>query len=472
MAKKMLIVHGYSDGSTSFTGLADFFIKEGLYKKKDIYFVDYSSMDDEATFRDFADKLNDDYKKFFPNFEQIDVACHSTGALVTRAWLALHFYRNHKHGMNRNCPVRHLLMFAPANFGSDLAAMGQSFLGKTRTTFFNKHSHKEDFMESGKQVLQGLEPASPFQWELSHYDLHGEQGAYFNPNNNEAHRCYPFIFAAGYSYTGFEARLLKNRAKPGTDGTVRISGTSLNTRKCHFSFDGKTSVEWIENDVKYPDIPFAVFDNFNHGNIVNATGNNFAGPDRPGTLAKQALSIEALADYEAMGKEFKKISDANYKKMEKDYKDEYQQFFFKVRDDVGQPVHDYFIDFYVQNSNGSQHKELTAEFDDKFEKSFYRHSADSSCRAMLLECKRLKQFKKKLDETKTRLVFDITAVPHLPNISYKPGYYVIYDGKSNQEKPEMTFIYPNTTTLVDIIMNRIQTDKLLNVSDYAKVVNK
>jgi len=34
----------------------------------------------------------------------------------------------------------------------------------------------------------------------------------------------------------------------------------------------------------------------------------------------------------------------------------------------------------------------------------------------------------------------------------------------------MTFIYPNTTTLVDIIMNRIQTDKLLNVSDYAKVV--
>ena len=63
------------------------------------------------------------------------------------------------------CPVHRLLCFAPANFGSDLAAMGQSFLGKFRTTFFNSHARKQDFLESGKAVLQGLEPASPFQWE-------------------------------------------------------------------------------------------------------------------------------------------------------------------------------------------------------------------------------------------------------------------------------------------------------------------
>ena len=54
--------------------------------------------------------------------------------------------------------------------------------------------------------------------------------------------------------------------------------------------------------------------------------------------------------------------------------------------------------------------------------------------------------------------------------SYQPGYYIIYDGSKQTKEPEMTFIYPNTTTLADIIMNRIQTDKLLNVSDYAKVV--
>ena len=470
MQKKLLIVHGYSDGSTSFTGLADFFVKENLYKKKDIYFVDYSSMDDHASFRDFADKLNDGYHRICPDFETIDVVCHSTGALVTRAWLALHYVRNRKHGLNRPCPVRHLLMFAPANFGSDLAAMGQSFLGKTRTTFFNKHSRKTDFMESGKVVLQGLEPASPFQWELSHYDLHGEHGSYFNPANAESHRCYPFVFAAGYSYTGLQARLLKKRAKPGTDGTVRISGTSLNTRKCHFSFDGNTGIEWVENDRKYADIPFVVFDNFNHGNIINATGRNFTGKNRPGDLARRALWMDALENYIDLATEFRNISGSNYKKMDSGYKDEYQQFFFKVRDDVGLPVDDYFIDFYVQHSNGTIHKQLTAVFDDKFETSFYRHSADSSCRAMLLNCRELKDFKKELDQAYAKLVFDITAASRLPDVSYKPGYYIIYDGKKAVADLGLTFIYPNTTTLVDIIMNRVQTDKLLNVSDYARIM--
>jgi len=89
---------------------------------------------------------------------------------------------------------------------------------------------------------------------------------------------------------------------------------------------------------------------------------------------------------------------------------------------------------------------------------------------MLLNCGQLRNFKKKLDAAKARLVFDITAKSHLPEVSYQPGYYIIYDGNRPGDEPETTFIYPNTTTLVDIIMNRIQTDKLLNISDYAKIV--
>lgn len=468
MKKKLLIIHGYSDGSTSFTGLAEFFINEKLYRKKDIYFVNYSSMDDEATFRDFADKLNDDYHRICPNFEPIDVACHSTGALVCRAWLALHYFRNRKYGMNRPCPVHHLLMFAPANFGSDLAAMGQSFLGKTRTTFFNKHSHNNDFMESGREVLQGLEPASPFQWELSHYDLHGEHGAYFNPANDEQHRCYPFVFAAGDSYTGLQARLLKKRAKPGTDGTVRICGTTLNTRKCHFSFAGNTRIEWVENNKKYADIPFVVFDTFNHGNIINAEGKQFHAENRPGALIKESLQVQSLQDYNQLAHRFRQVSTENYKKMKPEYRDEYQQFFFSVRDDVGLPVEDYFIDFHVQSRNGTLHKTLTEQFDKQFMTSFYRHSVDSSKRAMLFNCRKLKAFRKQLDQSQARLVFDITAVSRLPDVRYKPGYYIIYDGNDHSQDPATTFIYPNTTTLVDIIMNRTQAEKLLNVTGFTR----
>jgi pimeloyl-ACP methyl ester carboxylesterase len=89
VADKLLIVHGYSDGSTSFTGLADFLVSEGIYKPDHVFYLDYSSMDDDATFRDFADKLDADHRTRLGQ-ERVDVVCHSTGSLVVRAWLALH----------------------------------------------------------------------------------------------------------------------------------------------------------------------------------------------------------------------------------------------------------------------------------------------------------------------------------------------------------------------------------------------
>ena len=101
MAKRILIVHGYSDGSTSFTGLGDFLIANRLYEKKDVFYLDYSSMDDQATFRDFADKLDADRRTRLGN-ERVDVACHSTGSLVVRAWLAVHAQRTRRrHGCRR-----------------------------------------------------------------------------------------------------------------------------------------------------------------------------------------------------------------------------------------------------------------------------------------------------------------------------------------------------------------------------------
>jgi len=35
----------------------------------------------------------------------------------------------------------------------------------------------------------------------------------------------------------------------------------------------------------------------------------------------------------------------------------------------------------------------------------------------------------------------------------------------------MTFIYPNITTLIDIIMNQAQMDRLLKMSGYKNVTN-
>ncbi len=460
MAKQMLIVHGYSDGSASFTGLRDFFVRSGRYRAEDVWLVDYASMDDEATYDDFADKLDSDYERIFgDSSERIDVACHSTGALVVRAWLALRRSRDSGPGRPK-CPVEHLLMFAPANFGSDLAGLGQSFLGKFRSTFFNSFSKKGDFMESGRVVLQGLEPASPFQWRLSHKDLHGD--GFFSPAGADDERCYPFVLAAGNYYGGLEAELLKKRAKPGTDGTVRICGTALNTRKCVLSMAGrKTRLAW-SSETKYDHIPHAVFDGFNHGSIVERTTPGFAAADGPGALALEALAVTDLAGYGRAAARFSAVAEANYKRIAGDNSSRWQQFFFRVRDDVGQSVRDYFLDFFVVDSKGRPDRELTQAFDEAFEAQFYTHSADPSHRVMMVNCDELRAFGKRLAAKSARLVFDVTAASPLPDVSYRRGEYVAFDGAAPGQGP-ISFLFPNTTTLVEVVLDREQTSRILEV---------
>ena len=287
MATKLLIIHGYSDGATSFTALRDFFVRSGAYSRDNVFLLNYDSLDDESTFEDFADKLDEDYHKLFRG-ERIDIACHSTGALVSRAWLRMHYQRQAAAGVKApTSPVEHLLMFAPANFGSDLARLGQSFLGKFRSTFFNSNHQGEDFMESGRVILQGLEPASPFQWALSAEDLHGD--GFFNVALGDSKVCYPFVFSGGKGYGGLQGRLIPGRNKPGTDGTVRICGTSLNTRKCVVDFSQPVvRPHWVPEQ-KFPAIPFTIFSEFTHGSIIGVEKAFTAGTNAAGNLALEEI---------------------------------------------------------------------------------------------------------------------------------------------------------------------------------------
>ncbi len=455
MAKKLLIIHGYSDGATSFTALRDFFVSSGAYEREQVFLLNYDSMDDESTFEDFADKLDEDYTKLFAD-ERIDVAVHSTGALVSRAWLRLRYQREVAAGVRAPAsPVEHLLMFAPANFGSDLARMGQSFLGKFRSTFFNSNHQGEDFMESGRVVLQGLEPASPYQWSLSADDLHGE--GYFNPALGAGRVCYPFVFAAGRAYGGLQGRLIPSRSKAGTDGTVRVCGTSLNTRKCVVDFSqAVVRPVWLTEN-KFQVIPFAIFGEFNHGSIVSVEKAFHSGTNSAGGLALEALRVKTSAEYEAIATRFDQAL------RQKHTGDDFQQFFFKVRDDVGFSIADYFLDFYVMLPDGQVDRKLTAEFDKEFESEFTRHSADSSCRVLLLNVTNLRKFLEKLRQPKARLVFDIAAKSPNAQVRYLPGYAVVFDGGAKVTGKEPTFLYPNTTTLVEIVLNRVESDKVLHL---------
>ncbi|HQX33862.1 esterase/lipase family protein [Dokdonella sp.] len=81
---------------------------------------------------------------------------HSTGGPVVRDWFDRHYVQTKLTGQ---CPMSHLIMLAPANFGSALAQLGKSRLGAIKAWF--------DGVEPGQGVLDWLELGSPEACELN-----------------------------------------------------------------------------------------------------------------------------------------------------------------------------------------------------------------------------------------------------------------------------------------------------------------
>jgi hypothetical protein len=99
-----------------------------------------------------------------------------------------------------------------------------------------------------------------------------------------------------------------------------------------------------------------------------------------------------------------------------------------------------------------------------FEAEFYRHSADPSCRALMLNLARLREYFRRLKSAGARLVFDVCANSPIKEIRYLPGHAVIFDGDSPDEGP--MFLFENTTTLVEIVLNRIASDQVLHLVNF------
>ena len=129
----VLIIHGWSDNYESFRPLKSWFSATG-YRAEEVFLGNYESMEDHVTFDDLAvglqvqlDALIAD-KRLPPLTPfSLDVVVHSTGGPVFRHWLDYHLNEICLGDAARN-PVRTVIMLAPANFGSRLAAQGKSAL--------------------------------------------------------------------------------------------------------------------------------------------------------------------------------------------------------------------------------------------------------------------------------------------------------------------------------------------------------
>lgn len=551
MAEYLFIVPGYSDEDFSFLPLRNLLIQENLYERENIKSIEYASLDDQVDFRDFADKFDDTYNEFIkehPDVQQIDVLAHSTGSLVVRAWLYLRRTRQKERDLEIDVPIEHLFLFAPANFGSDLAKIGRSPLNAVRVTFtklsksfivgkdqldttkreileksFTLKGNKDPF-ETGKKVLEGLEPASPTQWELSMGDLH--KHTYFgehDPNPNKQY-CFPFIFAAGQARKTLESIVVKELQKDGTDSTVRVAGTSLNTRL--FTLRSKSitegtslkEIEW-DNELipktdkkrKYENIAFAIFGKYDHCGIINndyewkkpknlqqalTWDRTLSNQWEPLTLLRAAKEVTTPEQYKELAKEFdKKTLKYIEDKKEKPKEGIFQQFFFNVTDDTGQKVPDFFIQFFVYDvqdtGKKTENPDLTKKFRELFDggkdgadfaskTSFHVHSIDSSHSVLMLDITLVEKFL--TDNTlsaNNQIVMKVTANSPYKGVVFGDSDpdsdsdsdsnlgsdFVIFD-KSAELNGSPSFFSPFTTTLVKIILQRKINRTILGKGDF------
>ena len=461
MSEYTLILHGWSDCSGSFVALKRQLKKHGVGDVDRILYGDYQSREDNITFNDVIDGLNDQMiekgiiKPDGTKKADLNIVVHSTGGLVIRHWI----WRYYAERIDE-CPVKRILMLAPANFGSPLAHRGKSFLGR----LVKGRWKVGDLLEVGRKLLDGLELASPYQWELAHHDLFTEKDSYYNRDQIQL-----TILTGIEDYTGLRGWV----NKPGTDGTIVIAGSTLNSVKLKLDFSNQSkSHKWTQINTA-DDFCFGVLPNLDHGSIVSRFEEDDADIIR---LAVEALTIDSPDEFVNFRDRLKKLTEKTYNQYSSsDSKrfSKYQQFFIHGVDDHGESVRDFTFEFEVYKtgkaseqtvSSKSYFNILEKKYSDRFQAlllgQIHTHNTDTSYRRLLVNLNELYAL---IEETQEKLGdFVLVMKIYIPEID-KGIYYdvdslqniIIYrtDEKATKGKVPSLF-FENTTTLLEFSVDR------------------
>lgn len=473
MSRKLLLIHGWSDCSLSFVKLKD--ALSDIYLAENILFVDYESREDNMTYGDVVDGLRD--KLLSQNLlntdgtavrsVEFDVVVHSTGGLVIREFIT-RFYPPEKLS---SCPIKRIVMLAPANFGSPLAISGKSALG----SFLAGRKEVTNFLETGRLILNGLELGSSYQWDLAERDvLHQEQ--YYSAETIQV-----TVLVGNGQYDGL--RQVVN--KPGTDGTVVIAGCNLNSARASFNFS-TGDYKWDASQT-ISDTAFGVFTGLNHSTIVEAAA-------EPGSRVYQSIrkalgpTTRDVGKFNELKAELAALTESAYPLDPNGYpvnKPQYQQFYIRVVDDFGSPIDDYRLEFFVTAEDtfqrdkkrfklmnifslGDSISDCSDEISAEITREFYTYSQAPSYRRFLVNNDEVRRRLKKLSkETGKEVLLSIKL--HVPAVDRGIFYdttmlqnipiYKLSDGDSDS----LSVFFPHTTTFFEFEVNRSNSYVTLNL---------
>ncbi len=220
----LVFLHGWSVTSTdTYGGLperlaAEYAARGRALALHDIHLGRYVSFRDEVRMEDLARALQAAIAQELGGLiragKRFAVITHSTGGPVAREWWWRHYIQPKGAA---SCPMSHLVMLAPANFGSALAQLGKGRLSRLKTF--------AQGVEPGAGVLDWLEQGSPEAWALNEAWCRGRFGV---PGGEDGRGVYPFVLSGQTIDRKLYDHLNPYTGESASDGVVRVASANLN----------------------------------------------------------------------------------------------------------------------------------------------------------------------------------------------------------------------------------------------------
>ena len=355
----VVFVHGWSVTDTSTYGR----LPEALATQAGDYGLDvriehvwlgrYISFHDGVTVADVARAFDRALRDQIPEgggIAEFSCITHSTGGPVVREWLEQFCGTKPL----SESPLRHLVMLAPANHGSALAALGKSRVGRIKAAFSG--------VEPGQRILDWLSLASQEQIDLA---------AAFIDYEPAKNRFFPFVLTGQAIDDKFYDFINSYLVEAGSDGVVRVAAANLNysmiklveaKRSKEVKHGGATPFRVrllkVEGKLKRPlRVALGVI----HGASHSGTKKGIMGAVRTPTSNRpqvaeilKCLQVRQKRGYDARAAELEELT----KQTQKSHR--YMMLVFVVKDDQGTPVNDF--DLFLLGGDSHSPDKLTKGF--------------------------------------------------------------------------------------------------------------
>ncbi len=316
-----------------------------------IFLGRYISFNDEVRLEDIARAMEqavaDQVKAKLPAGERFVCITHSTGGPVVRTW-----WHNFYKGRKERCPMSHLVMLAPANYGSALAQLGKGRLSRIKSWF--------DGVEPGQKVLNWLELGSNEAWELNKAWIF--EGQQFIGSEG----IFPFTIIGQDIDRKFYDHLNTYTGELGSDGVIRSAAANQNGQYVKLEqplpvWDGK---QWQSKPLEikeFREAPISAFRIVSRKSHSGDTMGIMKSVNREPGDAKSAetvktifrcLQVKTIDDYAKLCTEFdtetnqvqsEGLLETENRILGKSYyiHDRYAMLIMRVRDSEGYPVTDF-----------------------------------------------------------------------------------------------------------------------------------